>query len=145
MKSVVKFLKGNAKTPRRQERRQGIQIVFLSSFRTWRSWRLGVQFVCPGARRDEAKRWLSLIGDDVRAPDRWDADGTPMGHFLSQKCPEYPIGLAGGFLAERRKDLGGNELRLLKRSECPIFDEKSQKMGHFETWAMVRTILGRKM
>jgi hypothetical protein len=68
-----------------------------------------------------------------------------MGHFSSQKCPECPIGLAGGFLVNWRKDLGGNGLGFLKRSACPIFEGKSQKMGHVETWAMVRTILGRQM
>ncbi|HET6249095.1 MAG TPA: hypothetical protein VFE47_15475 [Tepidisphaeraceae bacterium] len=68
-----------------------------------------------------------------------------MGQFLSQKCPECPIDLAGGFLANWRKNLGGNGLEPLKRFACPIFSEKSRKMGHVGTGAMVRTILGRQM
>jgi hypothetical protein len=32
-----------------------------------------------------------------------------------------------------------------KKLNVPFWSEKFKKMGHVETWAMVRTILGRKM
>jgi hypothetical protein len=81
----------------------------------------------------------------VIAPGEYAGDGTSMGQFLSHSCLKCLIDLPGGFWAKRRKDLGDKGLGALKSSACPIFEGKSQKMGHFGTWAMVRTKLGREM
>ncbi|HET6251862.1 MAG TPA: hypothetical protein VFE47_29525 [Tepidisphaeraceae bacterium] len=64
-------------------------------------------------------------------------------------CPVYvsnvpsPAGLA-------RRDvfpklLIGDVLAGEKDLHVPFSDRKTQKMGHFETWAMVRIKLGRQM